>query len=58
MLSKLLSLTFFAVVVGYLFFRPQLRQIGQRLDRIVSLMVVAIVITWAGQLLYFWLTRH
>jgi hypothetical protein len=58
MLSKLLSLTFFATVVGYLFFRPQLRQIGQRLDRIVSLMVVAIVITWAGQLLYFWLTRH
>jgi len=58
MLSKILSLTFLAFVVGYLFFRPQLRQIGQRIDRFVSLMVVAIVITWAGQLLYVWLTRH
>jgi len=58
MLSKLLSMAFFAFVVGYLFFRPQLRQIGQRLDRLVSLMVVAIVITWAGQLIYFVLTRH
>lgn len=58
MLSKILSLTFFAFVVGYLFFRPQLRQIGQRIDRFVSLMVLAIVITWAGQLVYFLLTRH
>ena len=33
MLSKILSLAFFAFVVGYLFFRPQLRQIGQRIDR-------------------------
>jgi hypothetical protein len=41
-----------------LFFRPQLRQIGRRLDRFVSLMVVAIVITWVGQLLYYWLSHR
>lgn len=58
MVSKLLSLAFFVFVAGYLFFRPQLRQLGRRLDRLVSLMVLAIVITWAGQLLYFWLTRR
>lgn len=58
MVSKLLSLVFCGFVVGYLFFRPQLRQLGQRIDRFVSLMVVAIVITWAGQLVYFWLTRR
>jgi hypothetical protein len=58
MLSKILSLAFFGFVVGYLFFRPQLRQLGQRIDRFVSLMVVAIVVTWAGQLVYVWLTRR
>lgn len=58
MLQKLLSLAFLGFVVGYLFFRPQLRQIGQRIDRFVSVMVVAIVITWTGQLLYFLLTRR
>ena len=58
MLQKLLSLSFLAFLVGYLFFRPQLRELGTRIDRFVSLMVVAIVITWAGQLLYFLLTRR
>ena len=58
MLSKILSLSFIAFVVGYLFFRPQLRELGQRIDRFVSVMVVAIVVSWAGQLLYFWLTRR
>ena len=58
MLQKTLSLAFLAFLVGYLFFRPQLRELGKRIDRFVSLMVVAIVITWAGQLLYFLLTRR
>jgi hypothetical protein len=58
MLQKLLALTLGVVVVGHLFFRPQLRQLGQRIDRVVSLMVVAIVITWAGQLAYLLLTRR
>jgi hypothetical protein len=58
MLQKFLSLTFLAFLVGYVFFRPQLRQLGTRIDRVVSVMVYAIVITWAGQLLYFLLTRR
>jgi hypothetical protein len=57
MLQKLLSLALGAAVVGHLFFRPQLRQIGQRVDRIVTLMVVAIVITWAGQIGWLLITR-
>jgi hypothetical protein len=56
MLQKLLALALGVTVVGHIFFRPQLRQLGRKLDRLVTLMVVAIVITWAGQLLYLWLT--
>jgi len=58
MLQKLLTLTLGVVVVGHLFFRPQLKQLGQRIDRLVTLMVVAIVITWAGQLAWLMLTRR
>lgn len=57
MFQKLLSLAVGVFVVGHLFFRPQLKQLGQRIDRFVSMMVVAIVITWAGQLVYFVLSR-
>jgi len=58
MLQKLLAVALGAVVVGHIFFRPQLRQLGRKLDRLVTLMVVAIVITWLGQLVYLWLTLH
>jgi len=58
MLQKLLTLGLGIFVVGHLFFRPQLRQLGQRVDRLVTLMVVAIAITWAGQLAYLMLTRR
>jgi hypothetical protein len=58
MFQKLLSLALGAAVVGHLFFRPQLRQLGQRIDRIVTLMVVAIVITWVGQIIYLVLSRR
>ncbi len=57
MLQKLLAIALGAVVVGHLFFRPQLRQLGQRIDRIVTLMVVAIAITWVGQLAYLMWSR-
>jgi hypothetical protein len=57
MLQKLMSLAFGAFVVGYMFFRPQLAKLGQRIDRLVTLMVIAIAITWTGQLAYFLLTR-
>jgi hypothetical protein len=58
MLQKLFSLALGAAVVGHLFFRPQLKQLGQRIDRLVTLMVVAIVITWAGQITWLLLTRR
>jgi hypothetical protein len=58
MLQKLLALALGATVLGHLFFKPQLKQLGQRIDRIVTFMVVAIVITWLGQLAYFVLTRR
>jgi hypothetical protein len=56
MLQKLLALALGAAVVGHIFFRPQLRQLGRKIDRLVTIMVVAIVITWLGQLTYLWLT--
>ena len=58
MLQKILALALGVAVVGHLFFKPQLRQLGRRIDRFVSVMVVAIVITWLGQLIYFLLTRR
>jgi len=58
MLQKILALALGVAVVGHLFFKPQLRQLGRRIDRFVSVMVVAIVITWIGQLIYFLLTRR
>lgn len=57
MLQKLFALALGAGLVGYVFFRPQLKQLGQRIDRFVTLMVVAIVLTWAGQILFLILSR-
>jgi hypothetical protein len=57
MLQKILALALGATVVGHLFFRPQLKQLGRRIDRIVTFMVVAIVITWLVQITYLLLTR-
>jgi hypothetical protein len=58
MLQKLIALALGATVVGHLFFRPQLKQLGQRIDRIVTWTVVAIVITWIVQITYLIVTRH
>lgn len=58
MFQKLLALALGVTVVGHLFFKPRLKQLGRRIDRVVSFMVVAIVITWIGQLVYFVLTRR
>ncbi len=57
MLQKLLTLALGVTVVGHLFFRPQLRQLGRRLDRLVTFMAVAVGITWVCQLAYLLLTR-
>ena len=58
MLQKLLALALGVTVVGHLFFKPQLKQLGARIDRIVTFMVIAIAITWLGQLAYYVLTRR
>jgi hypothetical protein len=58
MLQKLLALVLGLTVVGHMFFRPQLKQLGRRIDRFVTLMVVAIVLTWLGQIAYLVLTRQ
>jgi hypothetical protein len=58
MLQKLLSLALGVAVIGHFFFRPQLRRLGQRIDRMVTLMVIAIAITWVGQVTWLLLTRR
>jgi hypothetical protein len=58
MLQKLLSLALGVAVIGHFFFRPQLKRLGQRIDRMVTLMVIAIVITWALQITWLMVTRR
>lgn len=50
MLSKALAAVFLFLLLGKLFFRPQLKQLGRWLDRLVNATLVAIVIVWALQL--------
>ncbi len=57
-LQKLLALVMLVLLVGHVFFRPQLRQLGARLDKFVSMMVIAIVISYVGQLIILWATSH
>ena len=57
MLQKLLTLALAVTIVGHLFFRPQLKQFGRRIDRAVSVAAVLVVIIWLGQLGYV-LWRH
>ena len=57
MLQKLLTLAVGFTVLGHLFFRPQLKQLGRRLDRFVTVMAVAAVLMWIGQLGYLLLIR-
>ena len=57
MLQKFLTLALGVTVVGHLFFRPQLKQLGRRLDRAVSVAAILVVLIWLGQLGYV-LWRH
>jgi hypothetical protein len=52
MLQKLLTLALGVTVVGHLFFRPQLKQLGRRIDRAVSVAAVLVLVIWLGQLGY------
>ena len=58
MLQKLLSITLGIAIVGYFFFRPQLRKLGQRLDRVVTIVAWLVTIIWLCQLGYLLLTRR
>lgn len=58
MFNKFLAVAIGLTVVGHLFFRPQLKQLGRRIDRFVTLMVVTIVVTWLGQVAYLLLSRE
>jgi hypothetical protein len=57
MLQKLITLAVGITVVGQMFFRPQLKQLGRRIDRIVTIVAVLVVVMWIGQLGYLLLTR-
>jgi hypothetical protein len=52
MLQKLFTLAVGVTVVGHMFFRPQLKQLGRRIDRFVTVMAVVVVMMWIGQLGY------
>jgi len=58
MLQKLFTLAVGMTVVGHLFFRPQLKQLGRRIDRFVTLLAVAAVLMWLCQLGYLLLVRR
>jgi hypothetical protein len=58
MLTRLVSYALLFLIVGRLFFRPQLRQLGRRIDRLVTLMALAVLITWATQILFLVITRQ
>jgi hypothetical protein len=57
MFQKLFTLAVGVTVVGHLFFRPQLKQFGRRIDRFVTLLAYAAVTMWLCQLGYFLLKR-
>lgn len=58
MLQKLLSIALGIAVVGFFFFRPQLRQLGQRIDQVVTLVAWLVGLIWVCQLGYLLLTRR
>jgi hypothetical protein len=58
MLQKLLTLVLGVTVVGHLFFRPQLKQLGRRIDRAVSVAAVLVILIWLGQLGYLFFLRR
>lgn len=58
MLQKLLSIALGLAIVGFFFFRPQLRKVGQRLDRVVTVVAWLVTVIWLCQLAYLLLTRR
>jgi hypothetical protein len=58
MLQKLLSIALGIIIVGFFFFRPQLRKLGHRIDRVVTIVAWLVAGIWICQLGYLLLTRR
>jgi hypothetical protein len=58
MLQKLLALLLGATIIGHFFFRPQLRRLGQRIDRVVTIVAWLVAVIWICQLGYLLVTRR
>jgi hypothetical protein len=54
-LNKLLALAFVVLLLGKLFFKPQLRSLGRWLDGVVNAMLIAISVAYALQIVI-WVT--
>lgn len=53
MLNKLLAIAFVVLIVGKLFFRPQLGALKQWFDGVINAMLIAIVVVYAVQLVLY-----
>ena len=58
MLTKLLTLTAFVAAFGHVFFRPKLKQLGRRIDHVVTVTAVVVVIVWLGEVGYVLFVRR
>jgi hypothetical protein len=50
LINRILAFAFVALILGKLFFRPQLKALGRWLDGVVNAMLIAIVLAYAVQL--------
>lgn len=57
MINKLLAIFFVGLVVGKLFFRPQLKMLGRWLDGVVNAFLIAILVAYMIQAAIFF-TSH
>lgn len=57
MLNKVLAIAFVGLILGKLFFRPQLRALGRWFDGIINAFLIAILIAYLLQLLIY-LSSH
>lgn len=49
-INRVLALAFLALLVGKLFFRPQLKAFGRWLDGLTNAMLIAILLAYAVQI--------
>ncbi len=56
MLNKLLALAFIGLLLGKVFFKPQLRAFARWFDGVINAFIIAIAIVYTVQIIL-WLTR-